>query len=278
VTPDGRWAVLNELDGVLVVDLATASVVRSATLPAMFLQDMPASVSPDGRWVALHRGVRVDVRSLPDLAEVASWPFEPGDSVEDFAWVNGGSTLVHAGRAGRLAFHAVPGGDRLASAQAPGSGAIVDLAADRDGARLASLGAAGDVTLWDPVLRRTVGAPLTAPGTTGAIVRQRERQTAGGYSRPVTQELAGWTRFSGEGKDASLEVFYVSGGEEPSAFGGLMVRIPIDTDELIARACAIAGRQPTAEEWAAMHGERPQRPTCPSTPAGPASASAHLGS
>ena len=40
------------------------------------------------------------------------------------------------------------------------------------------------------------------------------------------------------------------------------MRYPVGTDTLIARACAIAGREPTTSEWQAMHGDAPQRPTC----------------
>jgi hypothetical protein len=65
--------------------------------------------------------------------------------------------------------------------------------------------------------------------------------------------LWGWIRFGSDDRGEFIEVQYET---------GLAVRYPIDTNTLIARACAIAGREPTPSEWSAMHGDTPQRATC----------------
>jgi hypothetical protein len=63
----------------------------------------------------------------------------------------------------------------------------------------------------------------------------------------------GWIWFGTDDRGEFIEVQYES---------AQAVRYPIDTETLIARACAIAGREPTTAEWQAMHGDTPQRPTC----------------
>ncbi len=43
--------------------------------------------------------------------------------------------------------------------------------------------------------------------------------------------------------------------------------IPSDPDEWQRRACDIAGRNPSREEWAEVLPDRPYRETCPEHPA-----------
>lgn len=256
VTPDSTTALVNGVGGVTAVDLATGSAVRTVDLPSMYLRHAPISVSPDGRWVAVARSDRVVVLSLADLADVASWAVGRTDSVADFAWVQDAATLVQAGAAGQLSFRSIPGGQQLPGAEVASSVAVVDLAASADGHQLASLAASGDLTLWDPTQRRVVGTPLAAPADIGSVLYTPELRD-GGFSALADEGRLGWVRFGSDASGGFVEVFYAAGARA--------VRYPLDTDDLITRACALAGREPTAQEWLAMHPGNPQRPTCGST-------------
>jgi hypothetical protein len=103
------------------------------------------------------------------------------------------------------------------------------MAVNPDGSLLALLGGDGEVVLWDVATGQPIGEPLVA-------------------GRDIAW---GWVRFTPDG--AALEALY----DTRRAY-----RFPIDTESLIARACLIAAREPSAAEWASMHGDRPQRPTC----------------
>jgi DNA-binding SARP family transcriptional activator/WD40 repeat protein len=253
VTPDSSTALLNGEDGVTEVDVDSAELGRSATLPSIYLQHAPISVSPDGGWVATARADEVVVLSRADLSTVASWPVDRTDTVTDFAWVQGSATLVEAGGSGRVLFRAIPEGRLLGGDEVHSPGAIVDLATSADGGALASLAANGDLVLWDPAARRVVGTPLAAPAEVGSLPHSPEVR-AGGYTALLDEGRLGWVRFGSDSTGEFVEVLYAS--------GGLAVRYPMDTADLIARACALAGREPTAEEWSAMHPGAPQRPTC----------------
>jgi hypothetical protein len=86
----------------------------------------------------------------------------------------------------------------------------------------------GTVMLWDAATRQQVGQPLTHSGLPWA-----------------------WLAFAPDGR--ALEAFLDN---------ATSVRYDLETEQLIARACAIAGREPTPAEWAAMHADMEQRPTC----------------
>ena len=231
VTPDGRYAVVAGLRGIAVVDLTTATVVKQRDLPEIPRDQYPVEVSPDGEHVALGRPDEVLILDAETLAEVSSWPTDPYDSPLAIAWLNEGATLAHGGLQGRIAFRSIPEAEPIAQPREVSPGWTLDLATNTPGTRLASLGTDGEVILWDPVTQQVVGEPLVPPGELGW----------------------GWIWFGSDDDGEFVEVQYDT---------ARAVRYPVSTDTLIARACAIAGREPTAAEWQSMHGDTLQRPTC----------------
>jgi WD40 repeat protein len=233
VSPDGRTAVAAGLGGVAVVDLAQATVIAQRDLEQRQYPQRPTSVaiSPDGTRVALGREVEILVLDARTLADVTAWPADPYDVPLDFAWLDEGATLAHGGVQGRLAFRSIPDGKPIGAPREVAPGFTLDLATNPDATRLATLGTDGEIILWDPATKQAVGEPLV----------------------PATDLLWGWIRFGSDDRGEFIEVQYET---------ARAVRYPIDTNTLIARACAIAGREPTTAEWQAMHGDAPQRPTC----------------
>jgi WD40 repeat protein len=231
VTPDNRNAVVGGMRGVALVDLTSATLVRQRELPELPRDIYPVEVSPDGRLVAFGLEDEILVLDVQTLAEVTAWPTDPYDNPFGFAWLDGGATLAHGGIQGRLAFRSIPDGQPIGQPREVAPGFTLDLATNTDATQLATLGTDGEIILWDPVTKPAVGEPLV----------------------PARDAGWGWIWFGTDDRGEFIEVQYES---------AQAVRYPIDTETLIARACAIAGREPTTAEWQAMHGDTPQRPTC----------------
>jgi DNA-binding SARP family transcriptional activator/WD40 repeat protein len=230
VASDGRTAVAAGLGGVAVVDLSSGEVIGRRELPRGDFPGKPTSVaiSPDGRLVALARNNSVLVLDTATLSEVTSWQTDRYDDVITLEWYPDGRTLAHGGVLGHLMFRDVPSGTPLGAPQDIAAGFLVDLAISPDGTLLSSVDSDGKVTLWDAGTRTQIGQPLTTGGLPW-----------------------GWAAFTPDGR--ALEVFFEN---------ATSARYGLATDQLVTRACAIAGREPTPAEWAAMHGDLPQRPTC----------------
>ena len=254
VTPDGRTAVVNGDSGVALVDLTTDAVRLERDLPAISRQQTEVEVSQDGRLVALTRGPEVLVLATDTLARVTSWPTGQHDAALSLAWLDGGDTLVQGGQAGNLTFRSIPQGKLLGAPRAVGSGAVWDLAASADGTRVASVGGDGALVLWDAATRQVVGEPL-ASALTSLPVPAWTTHSRSGWRAQVRVDRAGWVRFGSDAGGEFLEAQY-------AADAGVAIRYPVNTETLLTRACAIAGREPTPAEWESMHGDVPQRPTC----------------
>jgi WD40 repeat protein len=232
IKPDNRFAVVGGQRGAALVDLAEGTVVRQRDLPERRRDQYPVELSPDGRFVAFGREDEILVLDAETLDTVTSWPADSYDQPWAFAWLDDGATLASGGTAGRLAFRSVPDGELVGEPREVSPGFVVDIATNPDVTRMATVGSDGDIILWDPATRQAVGEPLT----------------------PAPLGLPhGWVWFGSDDAGDFIEVQYET---------AVAVRYPIDTDTLVARACAIAGREPTAAEWQAMHGHIPQRPTC----------------
>jgi WD40 repeat protein len=217
--------------GVVRVDLASGRITAQRDLPAgAYARSVQATVevSPDGRSVAVSRDHEVLVLDAGTLATIASWPLGDDEVAHAMAWLPDGSALAFGGEQARLYVRNVPDGRERFH---PGSvsALITDLAVSPDGTLLAALSTDGGVVLVDAASGDPIGRPLRDP--------------------PVGN--AGLVRFADDGR--ALEV----SGNLKRAY-----RYPIDIDTLIARACRIAAREPTAGEWTSMHGAEPQRPTC----------------
>jgi WD40 repeat protein len=230
MTADGRTAVVAGIGGIAVVDLDTPGVVAQRDLPRAEPPHKPdtAALSPDGRRVALARNESVVILDLATLSELASWQTAEYDGVLAMHWLPDGQTLAYGGILGTLSFREATSGRLLDQPRKVASGFLLDLEVSPDGSLLASADTDGTGMRWDAVTRQQVGQPLTHPGLPWA-----------------------WLAFKPNGR--AVEVFLEN---------ATSMRYDLDTEQLVRRACAVAGREPTPAEWSAMHGAQPQRPTC----------------
>jgi WD40 repeat protein len=248
-TIDGSAAVVAGVGGVVRIDLATGRVEARVELPEVsWNAEVQATVapSPDGRHVAVARGPRIEILDSRDLRQVQTWQAGQYDDVLALQWLDAGRALAFGGRLGRLEIRAFPDGQSLVEPRQVFPGFVLDIAANPTGSLLALLGSDGDVVLWDVAAEAPVGEPLLPDLGIGW----------------------GWVRFTPDG--TALEALY----DSKRAY-----TYPIDTETLVARACRIAAREPTAREWSSMHGDRPQQALCdeqPGSPGGPVEARAGL--
>ena len=232
VSPDGTRVLVNGETGVELIDTATAQPVAEREFPMSrhSWEDppAPASYSPDGNRIALQRHESVEVLDATTLNTLTTWDTGAYDRAMTLAWLDD-QTIAHAGVLGRLAVRDADTGQPIGQPRQLSPGYVTSLAVSPDGSLLASLGTDGEVQLLDTATRTPIGSPLQPP------------------------ELRfGWVRFTPDG--SAVEVWYDDGSR---------AHYPIDSASLIARACAIASREPTPAEWATMHGPDSQlRPTC----------------
>lgn len=232
VTPDGRRVVVNGLGGFAVVDLDEGSFAHGPT-PLEEAEGIDGTtataVSRDGRLAALARN---DEIVLIDLAsgEVVRRGQVAGDDdqfVQALAWTNDSGTLVAGADDGRLHVVSAATLEPVAPPRLITGGWVIDLELTPDGRTLASMGADGDIILWDTATWRPYGQPVTDDRTWG------------------------WLTFTRDGR--GLRAFFEEGD---------LVQISVEPSDWVEAACAAAGRDLTAEEAAVILPDRPDQPTC----------------
>jgi WD40 repeat protein/DNA-binding SARP family transcriptional activator len=280
-SPDGRLLVVGTLppeDGsdakVQLWDVATHK--RQAEFTTQF-QSRPV-FSPDGKTVAAHVGggnvVLWDVARRRRRGE----PLQ-ADSLRDFAvsaFTPDGGTLVTGGRDGQIRFWDPATGRQVGTAVPAHRDAIVGISISADGTHMATASLDGSLLLWDPRSRSVTGAPLL--GSSGVFRRvgfspdgrslaaTSDNGTVSIWDldsrRQIGRPLPGHT-------DAALGVTFAEGGNTlvTSSWDGSLIFWDLRPSSWAAKACALAGRNLTADEWNQFVGGDYRR-TCPQWPKG----------
>ena len=232
VTPDGRRAVVHGYSGYAIIDIPTARLVGEP-VPLEEAENLEwthgAAVSPDGRLAALARDDEVVLVDLTSgtIARRGTVAKEEDHLVQALAWSADSTTLIAGSDAGWLYIVSAETLESVAPPRLITGGWVLDLEVSPDGRLLSSLGADGDVTLWDTRTWRPYGQPLTHT------------------------ETWGWLTYSVDGR--ALRVFFEEVG---------VVEISTQQADWVEAACRAAGRNLTPEESAVVLPGQPVRPTC----------------
>jgi WD40 repeat protein len=184
--------------------------------------------SPDGRLLAItYVDGRISVWDTTSGKLLVNLPQKP--HAFQAAFTPDGSLLITGGNTGIPSFWDTRSWKLVARpAQGHGS-AIVGMSVDPSGHTLATAGNDdGDIILWDIASRRQIGTALTGNGPYPYVF----------YSRDGRRLLA----------------------VSPA---GPITRWDVDPESWKRRACDIAGRNLTRDEWRDFVGDRPYHATCP---------------
>lgn len=232
VTPDGRIGIVNGTSGIAFIDLIAGRLVDDPLRRPLYFTGIPGrnvAVSPDGRWAAVARADAVELLDLRSRRTVRSWRGPDLNNVSAMVWSPDGRTLAYGGGNGRVGFRSMPDGTELGPSRLVFPGFTLALTASPDGRWLAGLGTDGELALFDLTSRELVGRPLPPPHP-------------GGWGFPA------WSSDS-----RAVTVWYESGDT---------VRWEVDADRWIDRACRVAHRDLTADEWRLLRPGVPWRATC----------------
>lgn len=233
VTPDGRYAVVNGRAGIAVVDLGSGELAGPVVdRDPVTSYDGVVRIDGDGATAAVVRDAEV---LLLDVASREVLATRELDSTSATA-LNGtalgwaGTDLAVGVLDGRMVFLDGRTLETVAPPREVSAGFVIDIV--QVGAVVASLGSDGDVRLWDPATWSPIGLPVT-------------EENAPGFLSGTSDTLRAWFEGGSLGRP------------------GRVRDLALDPAGWVSRACAIAGRQLSRDEWDVIRPGVPWRETCP---------------
>jgi WD40 repeat protein len=225
---DGRTLVTTGLDATLRLwDARTGRPLG----PPIRLDGPPgghAQLSPDGRTVAVPlEAATIDVYDVASRRRLARLGVD-GGAVLAAAFSPDGRLVTGGSEDGRVRVFSTEDWRPLGPAFQAHAGFVFGTEVSPDGGRLLTSGTDGQVRLWDRATQRPIGAPLPGPQNVAAVA------------------------------------FFASGGAQVYAVfaNGRGYRWDVRSHAWRAHACAVAGRELSRAEWAAVLPERDYAPAC----------------
>ncbi|TMR98809.1 AAA family ATPase [Nonomuraea basaltis] len=270
-TPDGRMLLTSHPDGLRLWDVAgRRELVHDGTLKGV------ARISSDGRFAAVDQDQAIAFWDIARRRETGPRIRVPGhtDVITAMAISPGGALVATTGFDNRVRLFDVATRREIEGPQIAGGGGIVNaLAFSPNGRKLAITAGDHSVRLWDVARRRPEGVGLIvkdgitntlafspdgealATGLTTGDVQLWDLRTYRRLGLPMTGHTSGVTAVV-YGRDGTT-VASVAGDDTARLWN---VRTPPD---LVAAACANAGRSLTREEWENLMPQEIYRRTCP---------------
>lgn len=271
-TPDGRALLTSHHDGLRLWDVAgRRELVHDSTLRGV------ARISPDGRFAAVGHDQAIAFWDLARRRETGPRIRVPGhtDVLTALAISPGGALVATTGFDNRVRLFDVATRREIQGPPTAGTGGFVNaLAFSPDGRKLAITAADHTVRLWDVTRRRPVGAGLIAEdGVANAFAFSPDSETlATGLTNGDVQlwDLRTYRRLgtpmTGHTSGVIAVVYSRDGATVASVAGDSTARLwdVRPPPDLVAAACANAGRSLAREEWETFVGQQEEyRQTCP---------------
>ena len=226
-SPDGRLLATAGNDGSMVLWELTGRVPIGRPLRPGGYSVTAVAFSPDGRTLAsgVDNGTIVLTR-VPDgtlLYELHAH----GAGTSAVAFSPDRKTLAAATFDGRVQLWDPHTGAARGPAWVAAGGAVMSVSFSRDGSVLATSGSDGTAALWDVGSGKQIGVPLTGPSS------------------------------------PAVAAFDPTGHTLATASGdGTVLLWDVNPDSWLKRACAVAGRRLTQQEWQEFLPGRPYQPSC----------------
>jgi WD40 repeat protein len=225
---DGRLLATGDGDGFISQwDLAKQTRIGRPWQPRYGSPVTAVAFSPDGRTLASGVGGTVVLTRVPDGTLLYELTATSGDPTSAVAFSPDGKTLAAATFDGKVRLWDPRTGTARGPAWAAAGGGVVSMSFSPDGSVLATSGSEGTATLWDVRSGKQIGVPLTGPPSPAVAAFD-----------PTGHTLA--TGFQ----------------------DGTVLLWDVDPASWRARACAVAGRRLTQQEWQEFLPGRPYQPSC----------------
>ena len=269
-SPDGRLLGVAGSKHAVVWDVRTGNVLRVLSVGTGAEEGSDAvAFSPDDRVVAIQVGNAIRLYDLSTGDQVVELRSKDGTTPQDVAFSPDGKLLASATLAGDVDLWDVETGRSLARLPNGSPGQFDSTVRfSPDGKVLAVGESSGDVEIWNVATRRPIGNPLSGQKKVDALDfdpsgRMLVTMSDDGDLRlwdVATQKLIGGPiPVSAGGGTAE---FFPDGTHVLADFGSTGVVWNVDPVAWEARACRVAHRDLTREEWNDFLGRRAYRPVC----------------
>ncbi len=275
-TPDGKTLAVAGREGVRFWDLASGAV-RAVPSQVKEPYSWRIALTPDGRWAAFS-GKALTLWDLPAGKALRTLPTGKG-SVYGVAVDSAGAVLAAGAEDKSLYLFKLPSGEP-ARAPIPFGDTAWSLAFSPDGKTLIAGGNGGQVAAFDVASGARIERPLpTLPSRVNKIVFNAAGTTLALVGMPRGARMVDWAtlRPLGPGLFPTSEYEVISGAAFSPDGHQLVLSerrqqlwlLDGDVERWRARACRLAGRDLTEDEWARYVPDTAYRKTCSAAGPGP---------
>ncbi|MBN1485355.1 MAG: WD40 repeat domain-containing protein, partial [Chloroflexia bacterium] len=298
-SPDGSTLVSGGYNGTLIVwDVASGQALQQLFTPPSMIQDV--AIDPSGRLLASAHCAQFDAEKFCAQGKVVLWDLQTGEilrelpghagfvqsvafSPQDDLLASGGCGNSDVGgscQGGEVILWDLSSSETISRSLVGHSNVVLTAAFSPDGGLLASAGEDWSIVLWDTASGEQVGQRLTGhPATVRSVEFSPDGSllASAGYGRVegyryIDGAILLWDVASGRRLGQAMitqdgyayDLAYHPNGREIFVLSGRgnISRWEVDVELWRERACRLANRSLTQQEWAQFFGEDAYRETC----------------